>query len=394
MTFHLLAKPTGSQCNLDCAYCFFLSKASLYPGSSFRMTEELLETYLRQLIEAQSGPEIQVAWQGGEPTLMGLEFFERSVELAERLKRPGQSISYTFQTNGVLLNRGWAEFFKRNRFLIGLSMDGPQQFHDAYRVNRGGAGTFGQVLRSFRLLQTHEVDTNILCAVHAANGDFPLEVYRFFRDDLGARYLQFIPIVERAPSGADASVTERSIKPDQFGRFLVTVFDEWVRHDVGEVFVQYFDGALANWLGQPSLCIFQPACGRSLVLEHNGDVYACDHYVGPEHRLGNIERDKLRDLVDSEKQEAFGFAKYDRLPDECRNCDVLFACYGECPRNRFVASADSDRPRNYLCAGYKEFFRHIDEPMRIMTALLRQGRYADETMGILADQQASERLTD
>jgi uncharacterized protein len=391
MTFHLLAKPTGAQCNLNCAYCFFLSKEELYPGSGFRMTDQVLERYITSLFEAQPGQDVEIAWQGGEPTLMGIEFYERAVEIAKRLRAPGQTVIHSFQTNGVLIDHHWAEFLKRNEFLVGLSIDGPEAMHDAYRVNKGGAGTFQQVLRAWHLLASYEVDTNVLCAIHAANADHPLEVYRYFRDQLGARYIQFIPIVERLSpedpgAGRDmASVSERSVRPEQFGTFLTTIFDEWVRRDVGTVFVQSFDAALASWIGQPSLCIFQPTCGRALALEHNGDVYSCDHFVDPQHLLGNIVADDLSAVVDSDKQRAFGNAKFDTLPSECRNCDVLFACYGECPRNRFVESRDGERNHNYLCAGYKTFFRHIDKPMRLMAQLLRQGRYADEIMGIVCD---------
>lgn len=391
MSFHLLAKPTGAQCNLNCAYCFFLSKEELYPGSRFRMTDQLLERYITSLFEAQPGEDVQIAWQGGEPTLMGIEFYERAVEIAKRLRAFGQSVTHSFQTNGVLINNDWAEFLKRNEFLVGLSIDGPEAMHDAYRVNKGGAGTFQQVLRAWNLLASYEVDTNILCTIHAANADHPLEVYRYFRDQLGARYLQFIPIVERlsaedeGPGEDTPLVSERSVRPEQFGTFLSTIFDEWVRRDVGTVFVQSFDVALASWIGEPSLCIFQPTCGRALALEHNGDVYSCDHFVDPQHLLGNIVADDVAALVHSEKQRTFGNAKFDTLPSECRNCDVLFACYGECPRNRFVKSEYGERDHNYLCAGYKTFFRHIDKPMRVMAQLLREGRYADEIMGIVSD---------
>lgn len=391
MTFHLLAKPTGAQCNLNCAYCFFLSKEELYPGSRFRMTDQVLKRYINSLFEAQPGPDVQIAWQGGEPTLMGIEFYERAVEIAKRLCVPEQTVTHSFQTNGVLINDDWAEFLKRNEFLVGLSIDGPEAMHDAYRVNKGGAGTFQQVLRAWNLLASYEVDTNILCTIHAANADHSLEVYRYFRDQLGARYLQFIPIVERVsvqdPGSSEDTpvVSDRTVQPEQFGTFLTTIFDEWVRRDVGTVFVQSFDAALASWIGQPSLCIFQPTCGRALALEHNGDVYSCDHFVDPEHLLGNIIADDLSQIVHSEKQRAFGNAKFDTLPTECRNCDVLFACYGECPRNRFVKSKDGERNHNYLCAGYKTFFRHIRKPMGVMAQLLRDGRYADEVMGIISD---------
>ncbi len=406
LAFHLLAKPTGAVCNLDCKYCFFLSKEMLYPGSRFRMADELLETYIRQLLESQQIPEVTIAWQGGEPTLMGLDFFKRSIELVEKYKKPGQIVSHTIQTNGTKIDAELAAFFKQHNFLVGLSVDGPQPLHDAYRVNKGGSGTFEQVMRGWHFLQKHEVDVNILCTVHAANADHPLEIYHFFRDELKAQYMQFIPIIERATpetlplanrgwserAGGDRPlyqqigelVTERSVKPEQFGRFLIAIFDEWVKRDVGKVFVQSFDAALANWIGQPSLCIFQPTCGNALALEHNGDLYSCDHFVEPAFLLGNIQETHLIELVASDQQKKFGQDKFDTLPQYCRQCEVLFACYGECPRNRFIHTPDGEPGLNYLCAGYKLFFNHINHPMRIMAELLRRGRYADEVMNILA----------
>jgi uncharacterized protein len=401
--FHLLAKPTGATCNLDCTYCFFLSKEMLYPGSRFRMAEDLLAIYIRQLLEAHHTPEVGINWQGGEPTLMGLDFFRRSVALAEMYKRPDQSLNYTIQTNGVLLDDEWCAFFRENGFLVGLSVDGPKAMHDAYRVNKGGRGSFDQVMRGLACLKKHEVAFNILCTVHAANGDYPLDVYRFFRDDLQARHIQFIPIVERASAddlapnqgrpGAESTgrklytqtgsmVTERSIKAQQFGRFLNAVFDEWVRRDVGIVFVQTFDVALGSWLGQHNLCVVSPTCGNSLALEHNGDLYSCDHFVEPDHLLGNIRDKSMAEMVGSEKQRSFGCAKFETLPQYCRKCDVLFACYGDCPRNRFINTPDGEPGLNYLCAGYKLFYHHIGEQMRAMANLVRQGRSADEIMAL------------
>ena len=404
--FHLLAKPTGATCNLDCKYCFFLSKEMLYPGSRFRMADDLLEIYIRQLLEAQAGPEVIIAWQGGEPTLMGLDFFKRSIEFVNKYKKPGQAVSYTIQTNGTKIDDEFAAFFKQNNFLVGLSVDGPQHMHDTYRVNKGGAGTFDQVMRGWQFLQKHGVDVNILCTVNAANADHPLEVYHYFRDELKTEYIQFIPIVERStaemlplanegwserPGGnrplytqIGELVTERSVKPEQFGRFLITIFDEWVRRDVGKIFVNSFDAALANWVGQPSLCIFHKTCGNALAMEHNGDMYSCDHFVEPSFLLGNIKETHMLDMISSEKQRKFGQDKFDTLPKYCRDCEVLFACYGECPRNRFIHTPDGEPGLNYLCAGYKEFFNHINHPMRLMADLLRRGRYADEVMNILA----------
>lgn len=406
--FHLLVKPTGAACNLDCKYCFFLSKEELYPGARLRMPHQTLQAYISQLLAAQPSGEVNIAWQGGEPTLMGLEFFRRSMELVARHAGPDQTIVHTIQTNGILVDDEWARFFKEHNFLVGLSIDGPQEMHDAYRVNKGGRGTFDQVIRAWEILRRNEVEVNVMCTVHAANGDSPAEVYRFFRDGLGARYLQFIPIVERATAATMALanqgwsgrtggrrplyrqegqlVTDRSVRPEQYGAFLIGVFDQWVQSDVGQVFVQAFDAALASQLGQPSLCIFSPTCGNALALEHNGDLYSCDHYVEPEFHLGNIHEQPLVQLVASAKQRAFGQAKYDSLPKYCRQCQFLSSCYGECPRNRFFSTPDGEPGLNYLCAGYQMFFRHVARPMSLMADLLRRGRYADEAMQLLAQE--------
>ncbi len=405
--FHLLAKPTGATCNLDCKYCFFLSKELLYPDSRFRMTDEVLEGYIRELLEAHQEPEVTIAWQGGEPTLMGLDFFKRSVELVRKYRRPGQQVAYTIQTNGIKVDDGFAAFFKENNFLVGLSMDGTPEMHDTYRVNKGGQGTHKRVLKAWNILNEHGVDVNILTTVNAANADHPLELYRYFRDDLRVQYMQFIPIVERSTAEmlplanegwgeragnrplyiqAGNLVTERSVKPEQYGKFLSEIFDEWVLHDVGNIFVINFDASLANWLGQPSMCIFQKTCGDALAMEHNGDLYSCDHFVEPRFKLGNILETHMLEMVASDQQRQFGRDKFEKLPKYCRECEVLFACYGECPRNRFIHTPDGEPGLNYLCAGYKYFFKHIDKPMKLMTDLLRQGRYADEVMGILAEQ--------
>jgi uncharacterized protein len=383
--FSLLAKPTGAACNLACAYCFYLEKDQLYPGSLFRMPDDVLKAYIKQLLRSQPGPQVSLAWQGGEPTLMGLDFFQRSVALVNRYKRPGQQVSYSLQTNGTRLDDSWCAFFREHNFLIGLSVDGPPALHNAYRMDKGGQPGFDQVQRAWDLLQKHTVATNILCAVHAANASHPLEVYRFFRDTLQANFIQFIPIVERlkpaAGSPDETPVTTRSVQPAAFGQFLVAVFDEWVQRDVGRVFVQTFDSALASWSGLPAnVCIFQETCGLSLVLEHNGDLYACDHFVEPAHRLGNILETPMRALVDSSRQRQFGLDKRDRLPTVCRACDVRFACQGECPRNRFIRAPAEAEALNYLCTGYQQFFHHIDAPMRRMAGLLRQGRAPAEIM--------------
>jgi uncharacterized protein len=392
--FHLLTKPTGAICNLDCQYCFFLAKEQLYPGSKFRMEDQVLETYIQQLLQSHQTPEVTVAWQGGEPTLMGLEFFERSLELVEKYKKPYQQVNHTLQTNGTQLDDKWGQLFKQHNFLIGLSIDGPQHLHDAYRVDKRGRGSFEQVMQGWKILKKHRVDFNILCTVNAANGDRPLEVYRFFRDKLGAEFIQFIPIVERINADGSTAiqsgdrVTERSVKPEQLGQFLITVFDEWVRRDVGKIFIQHFDAALANWVGvQPGVCIFSPTCGNAVALEHNGDLYSCDHFVEPHYKLGNIQDQHMIELIASPRQRQFGQAKSATLPQYCRNCEVRFACHGGCPKNRFIKTPDGEPGLNYLCAGYKAFFTHIDKPMQMMANLLQQGRYADEVMQLLSQQE-------
>ena len=407
--FHLLAKPTGAVCNLDCAYCFFLSKEMLYPGSRFRMADELLETYLRQLIEAHAGvPEVTVAWQGGEPTMMGIEFFRRSVRLAQQYLRPGQRAAHTIQTNGTLVDAEWAAFFRENDFLVGLSIDGPREMHDAYRVNKGGKGSFDQVMRGLGHLRDAGVEWNALTTIHAANGDHGRAVYRFLRDGCGARYIQFIPIIERvAEATEDGSVpwtswrdrplyvqhgdrvTGRSVTAEQYGRFLIDVFEEWVRRDVGEVFVQMFDVALANWYGEPpGLCIHSETCGLALALEHTGDLYCCDHFVEPRYRLGNIHDTHMLDLVGSERQRQFGLDKRDGLPAFCRECDVRFACHGGCPKDRFIHAPNGEPGLNYLCAGYKAFFHHIDRPMRRMSERLRHGGAPSDIAALYAAEDA------
>jgi uncharacterized protein len=405
--FHVLAKPTGAICNLDCKYCFFLSKEALYPGDGFRMSDDLLDRYIEQLIESQPGPEMTVSWQGGEPTLMGLDFFRRAMASVERHRRPGVVVSHTLQTNGTELSPEWCEFLREHKYLVGLSLDGPRGMHDLYRVDKGGRPTFDRVMRAVRLMQEHQVDFNVLTTVHAGNADHPVEVYRFLRDDVRTEFIQFIPIVERVTAdrldianggwGARGGqprplyvqegnlVTHRSVSGEQWGRFLIGVFDEWIKRDVGKVFVQMFDAALASWVGVPaSLCIFAETCGDAVALEHNGDVYSCDHFVEPKYLLGNIHKIHLLQLVTSDQQRAFGASKRDGLPQYCRACRVRFACHGECPRNRFLLTPDGEPGLNYLCAGYFAFFNHIDRPMRLMAQLLRRGRYADEVMGIMA----------
>lgn len=391
--FHVMAKPTGARCNLDCAYCFFRKKERLYPKSDFRMTDEVMERFVRQTIEGHRVPHVTIAWQGGEPTLMGLEFFRRSVEVQRRYAKPGTRIENTFQTNGILLDDEWCRFFRENNFLIGLSIDGPGELHDTYRKDRRGRGTFDRVLEAARLLRKHRVEFNVLCAVNSTNADHPLEVYRFFRDELPAEYIQFIPIVERENETGfqeGSTVTDRSVRPAQWGRFLVEIFDEWVERDVGRIFVLNFDGALGGWLGRAgTVCIFGPTCGLGVALEHNGDLYSCDHFVEPDHLLGNILERPLAELVGSEKQRRFGTVKRDTLPRYCRDCRFSRVCNGECPKNRFVRTPGGEEGLNYLCEGYRAFFSHADRPMRMMAGLIRQGRPAEEVMPMLAAKKKS-----
>jgi uncharacterized protein len=399
--FHVMSKPTGAICNLDCEYCFFLSKDELYPGSGFRMNEDVHRTYISQLLAAQRGvDEVVVAFQGGEPTLMGLDFFRRTLELEREFAAPGQQILNTVQTNATLIDDEWADFFKENDFLVGVSIDGPAPMHDAFRVDKGGKPTFGRVLAGLEALKRHGVEWNALTTINAANADHGLEVYRFLRDDLGAQFIQLIPIVERATPDllplAEAGwgnrqgqrplyrqegdqVTHRSVTGEQYGRFLIDVFEEWARRDVGDIFVTMFDTALAHWLGMDhvGLCVHASTCGDALALEHNGDLYSCDHYVEPDYLLGNIAQGRtILELLESPQQREFGNAKLDSLPAYCRNCEVRFACNGGCPKDRFLVTPDGEPGLHYLCAGYKAFFGHIDAPMRVMADLLNRGEDA------------------
>jgi uncharacterized protein len=383
--FHILAKPRGALCNLACKYCFYSKKADLYPDGSFRMSDEVLESYLRQIIYGHEAPEVTIAWQGGEPTLMGLDFFRRSIELERRYARPGQKLINTIQTNGTTLTDEWCAFLKENDFLVGISIDGPEDLHDQYRTDKRGGPTFEKVMKGLRLLQKHHVEHNALVTINAVNVNDPLKVYRFMRDEADIRYIQLIPIVEKEPvSGKSTSlkVTKESVPPGKFGRFMIGVFDEWVHRDVGEVFVQAFDVALANWHGEPpSICVNAPICGTALALEHTGDLYSCDHFVDGEYYLGNILVTPMVELVASERQRDFGSRKA-LLPRYCLECDVRFACHGGCPKDRFILSPDGEPGLNYLCSGYKSFYHHIDRPMRIMSGLLRQGRAPSEIIGM------------
>lgn len=393
--FHVMMKPRGAICNLDCKYCYFLSKEMMYPGSRFRMGDDLLEEYTKQYIAAQHVPEVTFAWQGGEPTLMGLDFFKHAVALQQKYRKPGTKIYNAFQTNGTLLNAAWCEFFRAHDFLVGLSIDGPPALHDFYRVDKGGAPTHSKVLAAARLMQQHHVEFNILTTVHAGNVHHPLEVYRHLRDEVGTKFIQFIPIVERDNATGyqeGDAVTDRSLTGAQYGKFLTTIFDEWVRRDVGNVFVQIFDVALAAWSGQhPGLCVFEETCGNALAMEHNGDLFSCDHFVEPAYRLGNIQEIPLVEMVASEFQYKFGQYKRDSLPTYCRECEVRFVCNGGCPKDRILSTPDGEPGLNYLCDGFKHFFTHIDPYMQTMARELQMHRAPANIMYMLAEEEARSR---
>ena len=404
--FHLLAKPSGATCNIDCTYCFFLSKEALYPNEKSRMSEATLETYIRQLLESHRTQEVTVAWQGGEPTLMKLDFFKRAVELVETYRRPEQIVQHTFQTNGLLLDDDWCAFFKEHHFLVGLSVDGPRELHNTYRVDRRGQGTFDLVMQGWRALRRHSVDFNILCTVNAANQHHGRTVYSFFRDELGAKWVQFIPIVERATAETleianqgwsdqpgqkrllytqtGNLVTERTVGAEQYGRFLVDVFEEWVRHDVGQVFVQLFDVTLEAFFGRHLLCLHAPTCGYGPALEHNGDLYSCDHFVEPRFKLGNIHQTHMLELVASPGQRKFGDNKRDTLTTQCQECKVRHLCNGGCPKDRFALSRDGQPGQNYLCPGLELFFMHTGPAFTRMAQMIQQGHAPSEVMAWVA----------
>lgn len=375
-----MAKPAGGSCNLDCSYCFYTKKTALYPGSR-RMSDALLERFVRDLIAASPGPTVTFSWQGGEPTLMGRPFFERAVALQQQFGA-GRSITNVLQTNGTLLDDDWGRFLKRNHFLVGISIDGPREVHDDQRGDRRGLGSLEQVLRGLAVLKRHHVEFNVLTVVSALNARYPEVVYRFLRK-IGARHLQFIPLVERAVADRDdlnavpgeERLTLASVTAEAYGDFLCRVFDEWLKRDVGRIFVRDFEDLLNLWMGGPStLCVRSPECGRAVALEHNGDVYSCDHYVYREHGLGNLLVDDLAGMVDGPAQRAFGRAKRASLPRECRECRWLFACHGGCPKHRVKVTAAGERGLNHLCAGWKRFCEHADPTLRWMVNELRSGR--------------------
>ena len=377
---YVMLKPVGSRCNLTCRYCYYLEKGRLYPEEEQQLlSEELLETFIRQYLEAQTMPLVLFTWHGGEPLLRPLSFYRKAIELQQKYAR-GRQIDNCLQTNGTLLNDEWCEFLRENRFLVGISIDGPQTFHDAYRCH-----SFEKVMRGIRLLQKHGVEWNAMATVNHLNADYPTEFYRFFKE-IGCQYLQFTPVVERITRRADsltlasvqqqeATLTDFSITPQQWGRFLCGVYDEWVKADIGQVFVQLFDATLANWAGEPpGICSMSPYCGRAAAMEANGDVYCCDHFVFPEYHLGNIRGQSLTEMLYGERQQQFGRDKRASLPRQCRECQFLFACHGECPKNRFTKDRYGEPGLNYLCEGYHQFFVHVAADMDFMKAELDAGR--------------------
>lgn len=386
---YIMTKAAGSMCNLACKYCYYLEKNNLYreqqPDRRFIMTDDTLERFISMYIQSQTTPQVLFCWHGGESLMRPLSFYKRVVELQKKYAA-GRIIDNTIQTNGTLLDDEWCRFFRDNNWLVGVSVDGPQEFHDEYRRNKMGAPSFRKVMQGINLLKKHGVEWNALAVVNDFNADYPLDFYRFFKE-IECRYIQFTPIVERilprkdgrylaSPMDAqDIPLADFSVLPAQWGDFLCAIFDEWVRNDVGEYFVQIFDATLANWVGeQPGVCSMARTCGHAGVMEYNGDVYSCDHFVFPEYKLGNIRTHTLVEMMFSERQQRFGADKRDRLPGQCRQCRYLFACNGECPKNRFATTADGEPGLNYLCEGYRKYFAHVAPYMDFMANELKHQR--------------------
>lgn len=375
---YVMAKAIGAHCNLACKYCYYLDKTELYPEQTQHvMSDETLELFIRQYIEAQSTPNVLFTWHGGETFLRPLSFYQKALAL-QRQYAGGRNIDNCIQTNGTLITPEWAKFLHDNRWLVGVSIDGPQEFHDEYRRNKAGRPSWAKVMHGIDLLNKHNVEWNAMAVINDYNADYPLDFYRFFRDELGAKYLQFAPIVE-APQG---TISPESVSPEQWGTFLCTIFDEWVHRDVGEQFVQLFDATLANWMGMaPGVCSMARDCGHAGVIEWNGDVYSCDHFVFPQHKLGNIHQSSIYELMNGPQQQEFSKLKQGTLTDDCRQCQWLFACNGECPKNRILPDG-----RNYLCSGYRQFFEHVAPYMDFMKAELQAGRDVSAVMSFAKTQ--------
>jgi len=399
---HVLAKPIGSVCDIACDYCFYLEKRELYPrGEHFKMPDEVLAKYIEQYVESQPTPVVEFVWHGGEPTLLGVDFYRRVVELQQPF-RGKKEIRNTLQTNAMRLDDEWCAFFKQNDFFIGVSLDGPRGIHDRYRKDRKGNGTFDRVMDGVRMLQKHGVEFNVLACVGRETAYRPLEVYQFFKD-VGIKFLQFTPIIEREPDAEtrairfwlarpsvldrpepNTQVTPWTVEPEAYGDFLIAIYEEWVRKDVGSTFVMNFEWALGAWVGNPSpVCVHAAQCGRTLAVEHDGDVYACDHGVYPQFKLGNVLTDRLVDLAERSRRSGFGVRKETALPLQCRECEVLAACRGGCPKHRFAESGRGEPGLHYLCEGYRKFFRHIRKYLRAITQLLEHGYPAAMVMQAL-----------
>ncbi len=392
---YVMLKPAGSLCNLRCKYCYYLEKNALYTEQKNHViSDEMLDKFIREYIEAQTSPDVLFCWHGGETLMRPISFYRRAIELQRKYAR-GRRIDNTIQTNATMLTDEWCEFFRENNFLVGVSIDGPQDFHDEYRRTATGKPTFHKVMQGIRLLNKHNVEWNALAVVNDFNADYPLEFYNFFKE-IGCHYIQFTPIVERrierndglslAPGMEEGGeLVDFSVTPEQWGKFLCTIFDEWVRHDVGTYFIQIFDATLANWVGvQPGLCSLAKECGHAGVMEFNGDVYSCDHFVYPEHRLGNINEKTITEMMYGEKQREFAKLKHELLPQQCRECPVEFACHGECPKNRFTRDKYGNPGLNYLCRGYRQFFEHVKPYMDFMKGELDAKRPPSNVMNFVA----------
>ena len=392
---YVMLKPAGAHCNLDCKYCYYLEKNNLYNTSQRHlMTDEMLEQFTQEYIEAQTMNQVLFTWHGGEPLMRSIDFYKKALALQKKYAH-GKQIDNVIQTNGTLLTDEWCEFFAKNHWLVGISIDGPQEYHDHYRVTPAGKPSWEKVMQGIQLLKKHRVEWNAMAVVNAYNAEHPLEFYHFFRDN-GCQYLQFTPIVERLTEHEDGRtlasladdreipLADASVTPQQWGNFLCTIFDDWVRHDVGKTFVEIFDCTLANWMGVlPGICAYSKECGHAGVMEHNGDVYSCDHFVFPEYKLGNIREQSLIDMLYGEKQQAFSRLKHTSLPRQCKECDIEFACHGECPKNRFEKDKYGEPGLNYLCQGYYQYYTHVAPYMDFMKRELLAQRPPANIMNVL-----------
>ena len=392
---YVMLKPAGAHCNLACKYCYYLEKNNLYQNTPRHlMSDEMLEQFTREYIEAQTMPQVLFTWHGGEPLMRSIDFYKKALALQKKYAH-GKQIDNVIQTNGTLLTDEWCEFFAKNHWLVGISIDGPQEYHDHYRVTPAEKPSWEKVMQGIQLLKKHRVEWNAMAVVNAYNAEHPLEFYHFFRDN-GCQYLQFTPIVERLTEHEDGRtlasladdreipLADASVTPQQWGNFLCTIFDDWVRHDVGKTFVEIFDCTLANWMGVlPGICAYSKECGHAGVMEHNGDVYSCDHFVFPEYKLGNIREQSLIDMLYGEKQQAFSRLKHTSLPRQCKECDMEFACHGECPKNRFEKDKYGEQGLNYLCQGYYQYYTHVAPYMDFMKRELLAQRPPANIMNVL-----------